>query len=178
MIGEVIGDWKVVRAIAREPEDRFQTAGELIEALRACPNAPATPARPPALADRTVELAAAAFRDAPPLPPARTLLVKGNVGVLHVVAGPDMGKLYPLPLDVPVVIGRRGEGAAVELDDATASARHCQVRFDGSGFPLEDLGSKNGIWIRSERVKRRVLRDGDAFAIGHTLFRVTLEPGG
>ena len=34
---------------------------------------------------------------------------------------------------------------------------------------IEDAGSKNGILVNSERVQRRVLRDGDVVSLGGEL---------
>jgi DNA-binding NtrC family response regulator len=79
-----------------------------------------------------------------------------------------------------VVIGRgekrtiaraKERGAQVltlSLSDARMSTSHARVSRVGGGWVIEDLGSKNGIWIDGERVTRRSLEDGDAVLVGHT----------
>ena len=64
------------------------------------------------------------------------------------------------------VIGRDPE-AHVWLDAAGVSRQHARIVIDGVGVQLEDLGSKNGTTIGSERVAGQIaLRDGDEIAFG------------
>jgi DNA-binding winged helix-turn-helix (wHTH) protein len=62
----------------------------------------------------------------------------------------------------------RGPEAAVYLDDATVSRLHARVLVGGSDGPLlEDLGSKNGTWLRGRRIEStEPLADGDEFRVG------------
>jgi DNA-binding winged helix-turn-helix (wHTH) protein len=63
-------------------------------------------------------------------------------------------------------IGRERE-CTISIDDATVSRRHARVIVEGREAALEDLGSKNGTWLRGHRVAgREPLRDGDAIRIG------------
>lgn len=64
------------------------------------------------------------------------------------------------------VVGREAE-ADVWLDAAAVSRRHARIVVDGVDVRLEDLGSKNGTTIGSERVVGQIaLRDGDRIAFG------------
>jgi pSer/pThr/pTyr-binding forkhead associated (FHA) protein len=48
------------------------------------------------------------------------------------------------------------------------SRRHARIVADGGRFTLEDLGSKNGTYLREQRLKAAAaLEDGDAFRLGH-----------
>ena len=62
----------------------------------------------------------------------------------------------------------RGPEAAVYLDDATVSRLHARVVIGGpEGAILEDLGSKNGTWLRGRRIETpERLEDGDDVRIG------------
>jgi pSer/pThr/pTyr-binding forkhead associated (FHA) protein len=72
------------------------------------------------------------------------------------------------------VIGR-DESSALWIDDAQVSRRHARIVIDDSGAVLEDLGSKNGTYLRGKRVKApRKLADEDEVTIGPAsmIFRV------
>jgi DNA-binding winged helix-turn-helix (wHTH) protein len=64
------------------------------------------------------------------------------------------------------VLGRE-PAAAVFVDDATVSRHHARILVEAGRARLEDLGSKNGTWLRGDRiVGPRVLEDGDVLRIG------------
>ena len=69
----------------------------------------------------------------------------------------------------------RDENAVVWIDDALVSRRHARIVIDRSGALLEDLGSKNGTYLRGEKIDgSRKLADGDEVTIGPAsmIFRV------
>src|SRR5262245_55152477 len=73
--------------------------------------------------------------------------------------------------EVPLAEGESDIGrdldCTISIDDATASRRHARVIVAGREAALEDLGSKNGTWLRDCRVGRReTVRDGDPIRIG------------
>jgi DNA-binding winged helix-turn-helix (wHTH) protein len=77
------------------------------------------------------------------------------------------------------VIGR-GEEVSVRIDAEGVSRRHARIVADGGRFTLEDLGSKNGTYLREQRLARpAALEDGDAFRLGRTVlvFRVSRKVG-
>jgi DNA-binding winged helix-turn-helix (wHTH) protein len=77
------------------------------------------------------------------------------------------------------VIGR-GEEVAVRIDVDGVSRRHARIVADGGRFTLEDLGSKNGTYLREKRLEGpATLGDGDAFRLGRTMlvFRVSRNVG-
>ena len=64
------------------------------------------------------------------------------------------------------VLGRE-PSAAVTIDDATVSRHHARIVIDRGRAKLEDLGSKNGTWLRGTRIaESRALSDGDEIRIG------------
>jgi DNA-binding winged helix-turn-helix (wHTH) protein len=61
----------------------------------------------------------------------------------------------------------REPSAAVFVDDATVSRQHARIRIEPGRAMLEDLGSKNGTWLRGARIAgSRALSDGDEIRIG------------
>lgn len=64
------------------------------------------------------------------------------------------------------VLGRTRD-AVVWVDGSTVSRRHARVVIRGENATLEDLGSKNGTFLRGTRLTKPVsLDDGDAFRLG------------
>jgi DNA-binding winged helix-turn-helix (wHTH) protein len=75
------------------------------------------------------------------------------------------------------VIGR-GEEVAVRIDVDGVSRRHARIVVDGGRFTLEDLGSKNGTYLREKRLEGpTALEDGDAFRLGRTMLVFSVPRG-
>lgn len=74
------------------------------------------------------------------------------------------------PREYPLTQGRfvigRTEDNDIELDSRFVSRHHAQLRVSPRNAVIEDLNSTNGIYIGGNRIKRRTLKDGDAFVIG------------
>jgi hypothetical protein len=66
-----------------------------------------------------------------------------------------------------LTIGRLPE-CDVVVDDAGASRRHAQLRREGSGYAITDLGSTNGTLVNGRMVQEQALEDGDTITIGET----------
>ena len=64
------------------------------------------------------------------------------------------------------VIGRDA-AADVALDDASVSRQHARIVIAGSSARVEDLGSKNGTFVRERKLDTSSpLRDGDSIRLG------------
>ncbi len=64
----------------------------------------------------------------------------------------------------------RDPSAAVRINDESVSRRHARVLVDQDGARLEDLGSKNGTFLRGRALSRPVLlEDGDEFTLGEVV---------
>jgi sigma-B regulation protein RsbU (phosphoserine phosphatase) len=73
------------------------------------------------------------------------------------------------------VIGREA-GCDVPLADGSTSRRHAHVYRDDEGrYWVEDLHSKNGTFMRGQRITKARLRSGDAFEIGACTLRLVVE---
>jgi hypothetical protein len=70
----------------------------------------------------------------------------------------------------PISIGRRPE-CNIVLADPNVSRTHAEIRAQGDGFLLTDLGSTNGTKINGVRVEQRLLADGDELTFGNTRLR-------
>jgi DNA-binding winged helix-turn-helix (wHTH) protein len=61
----------------------------------------------------------------------------------------------------------RAPDAAIRIDSSEVSRRHACIRVKGSTAILEDLGSKNGTYLRGRRLERpALLDDADEIQIG------------
>jgi DNA-binding winged helix-turn-helix (wHTH) protein len=61
----------------------------------------------------------------------------------------------------------RDRDVAVWLDSPTVSRHHARITIAGTEATIEDLGSKNGTFLRGIRITNRLrLSDGDAIRIG------------
>src|SRR5690606_20380677 len=54
----------------------------------------------------------------------------------------------------------------LQIDSKYISRHHAQIITSIHTSVLEDLNSTNGIYVRSKRVRRRMLNDGDVVQIG------------
>jgi DNA-binding winged helix-turn-helix (wHTH) protein len=65
------------------------------------------------------------------------------------------------------LLGRTGE-AVVWIDSPKVSRRHARIQVSGGEAMLEDLGSRNGTYLRGEQVREPSgLVDGDEILIGN-----------
>ena len=71
-----------------------------------------------------------------------------------------------------VIVGRTPDND-VQIDSRFISRHHCQVITTPHSCVVEDLNSTNGIYVKSNRVRRHYLNDGDVVLIGkHELIYV------
>jgi pSer/pThr/pTyr-binding forkhead associated (FHA) protein len=84
--------------------------------------------------------------------------------------------------DVPLRVGRLIVGRTpdndVQIDSRFVSRHHCQVITTLHSCVIEDLNSTNGIYVKSNRVRRHYLNDGDVVLVGkHELIYVDERAG-
>ena len=64
-----------------------------------------------------------------------------------------------------LVVGRTPDND-LQIDSKFVSRHHCQIVTTRDGSTLEDLNSTNGVYVKSKRVRRHHLNDGDVIALG------------
>ena len=64
-----------------------------------------------------------------------------------------------------LIIGRTGDND-IQIDSKYVSRHHCQITTTPEGSMLEDLNSTNGVYVKSKRVRRHHLNDGDVVVLG------------
>ncbi|QGG96644.1 FhaA domain-containing protein [Actinomarinicola tropica] len=71
-----------------------------------------------------------------------------------------------------VTIGRMPDSTVV-LADPNVSRNHAEVRPQGDGYVVVDLGSTNGTRVNGVKVTQQELRDGDDLTFGNTRMTFT-----
>jgi general secretion pathway protein A len=93
------------------------------------------------------------------------------IGKLLVAA--DGRTVQEIPLHVGRLIVGRTPDNDVYIDSRFVSRHHCQVITTLHSCVVEDLNSTNGIFVKSNRVRRHYLNDGDVVLLGkHELIYV------
>lgn len=72
---------------------------------------------------------------------------------------------YPVSAEKLLKIGRSDLNDII-IDDAAVSSTHAEVEFDGDGFYLTDIQSKNGTFIDGELIISRKLKNENVITIG------------
>ena len=117
------------------------------------------------------EAGAAAPVAAPVAPSAATPEAGAALGRLLVAT--DGRTVQEITLRIGRVIIGRTPDNDVQIDSRFISRHHCQVITTAPSCVIEDLNSTNGTYVKSNRVRRHHLNDGDVVLIGkHELIYV------
>ena len=136
---------------------------------------PSTPHRdveaPPPDAEPEVEQAAAPRATKVFKPPAETEAVTpeeaDRLGLAHDHAVLVLaGKRHKLGTG-KVTLGRSRE-CDITISDPNVSRRHAEIKLEGGGYWIVDLGSTNGVEVNGRRVDRAKLDEGDRIVLGQT----------
>ena len=93
--------------------------------------------------------------EAPPAEPVQEVVTLTVAGRIHEITKPT------------VILGRSRE-ADVRVADVNVSRRHAELRQEGAGYWIVDLGSTNGLEVNGKRTDRSRVRDGDRITMGST----------
>ena len=94
----------------------------------------------------------------------RSIPTARDRAVLIRMDGAHAGQLLSLSRD-ECTIGRNA-GCNLAIADAGVSRFHARIVHDGSGHTIEDMGSRNGTFVRGQRITREALVDGDWVQLG------------
>jgi general secretion pathway protein A len=93
--------------------------------------------------------------------------------IARLLVATDGRTVQEIPLHVGRLIVGRTPDNDVQIDSRFVSRHHCQIITSTHSCVVEDLNSTNGVFVRSNRVRRHYLNDGDVVAIGkHELIYV------
>ena len=82
-----------------------------------------------------------------------------------VLTGMRFGEVFKLPQGRPITVGR-GDDVDIRIDDEGVSRLHCSLEARGAEAIVRDLGSQNGTFVGGERVKERIVVDGERVQVG------------
>ena len=126
--------------------------------------------------------AAEADRLPPPKPPAAhdgraaqggRAAPDGRAALARLLVATDGRTVQEIPLRTGRVIVGRTADNDLHIDSRFISRHHCQVITTPHSCVIEDLNSTNGIFVKSNRVRRHYLNDGDVVLVGkHELIYV------
>jgi serine phosphatase RsbU (regulator of sigma subunit) len=97
------------------------------------------------------------------------------------VIAPDQTRQTVTVTHSPFLIGRGEVDNAVALTDGRISRRCAAIVMDDSGYHLDDLGNRYGVFVNGAKVQQQPLRDGDRIGFGiddsyHVIFHVGSAP--
>ena len=93
-----------------------------------------------------------------------------KMGMLVVIKGQNANAVYKLGQRV-LTVGR-GTANLIQLLDPGVSRRHASLWWDGQGYQIRDLESRNGIYINNMKIKEARLNIGDKIKIGSVMFKL------
>src|SRR5437899_981069 len=90
---------------------------------------------------------------------------------LRFLSGVLEGRDVALSTNAALVIGRTDE-ADLAIADQKLSRRHACITTTAEGVAIEDLGSRNGTFVNSQRIQKARLKPGDRILIGSSTMRL------
>jgi serine/threonine protein kinase len=145
----------IAKSLAKDPDERYSTCGELVEAARQA-------------LEPLLEVAeggdGAPTTETPPNDSLRLRVTAGNAEGAEI------------RVDDEFLIGRQEEGAGTLGQDAEISRHHARIARSGGGFAIEDLGSTNGSFVNGRRITgAEILSPGDRIQLGATTMVVQVS---
>jgi general secretion pathway protein A len=116
---------------------------------------------------------AARTRTGEPPPPAVSTAGDAPQPIARLLVATDGRTVQEIALHVGRLIVGRTPDNDLQIDSRFVSRHHCQIITSTHSCVIEDLNSTNGIFVKSNRVRRHYLNDGDVVTIGkHELIYV------
>src|SRR5580704_5024405 len=144
-------------------------SAEARQAAAAGPHVPAREAAPGEAAHTATPATGAAAASAPSAAAPR----QSGLQVGKLLVATDGRTVQEVPLRIGRLIVGRTPDNDVHIDSRFVSRHHCQIITTEHSCVVEDLNSTNGIYVKSARVRRHYLNDGDVVLVGkHELMYV------
>jgi type II secretory pathway predicted ATPase ExeA/pSer/pThr/pTyr-binding forkhead associated (FHA) protein len=115
------------------------------------------------------------FEVIPDLSPQRAAQAAGSAAptVGRILVATDGRTVQEMSLSIGRIIVGRTPDNDLQVDSRFVSRHHCQIVTTANSCVIEDLNSTNGIYVKSKRVRRHYLNDGDVVVLGkHELIYV------
>ena len=93
---------------------------------------------------------------------------------LVVTAGPDQGRVFPLPAADTLLLGR-SRATETRLTDPHVSRVHCHVQVEAGRVRVTDFDSAGGTKVNGQRVSRQQLKPGDLIQVGETQLHYLID---
>lgn len=93
-------------------------------------------------------------------------LDRENAPSLEIIEGPSAGRRFNLEGKSQEIIVGRDPSCEFRIDSDVISRKHARLIRKWDAVQIEDLGSRNGVYVGKKRTKRAVLRDGDRVHLG------------
>lgn len=87
---------------------------------------------------------------------------------LEMVEGPGAPRRFQLR--TPATVVGRSEQSDIQVDSEGLSRRHLLVTRNGGEFVVEDLDSRNGVFLNGVKIHSATLRDMDTLQLGPVVF--------
>jgi hypothetical protein len=93
-------------------------------------------------------------------------VVRPTIAQLAFLSGDNQGTTLPLS-EAEYLMGRHRDNQ-IQIPDLGVSGFHARIYMGPSGYVIEDLRSRNGVWVNSVRITTSPLMQGDRLRIGAT----------
>lgn len=103
-------------------------------------------------------------------------VVRPTIAQITVTGSENGTRVIPL-VEPEYLIGRHRDNS-IQLNDPGISGFHARLYLGPEGYVIEDLKSRNGVWVNGTRVYHATLQHGDAVHVGQTdlMFEVLFNP--
>lgn len=91
---------------------------------------------------------------------------------IHVLNGADVGRSFDVAAGA--ILGREAS-CDIPLRDPSVSRKHARLELDGGRWRVVDTESRNGLYVRGERVRELALDDLTEFRLGDVELRFRTE---
>jgi predicted component of type VI protein secretion system len=96
--------------------------------------------------------------------------------ILKVMDGALQGQSFKVTSD-GLMVGR-GEHCAVRLPEPGVSREHARVFLHNAGVWVQDMGSRNGVFVKGNRIMRpKQVSPGTEFTVGDHRFTIAMAEG-